>query len=40
MIVDTPRQLLLRGSALATEYRPDKAIGCKIFSLHGGLTRW
>jgi len=36
MIVDTPRELLLRGSALATGYRPDKVIGCEIFSLHGG----
>lgn len=36
MIVDTPRELLLRGSALATGYRPDKAVGCEIFSLHGG----
>lgn len=36
MIAETPRELLLRGSALATGYSTDEAIGCEIFSLHGG----
>lgn len=36
MIADTPRELLLYGSTLATKYRSDEAIGCGVFSLHGG----
>jgi hypothetical protein len=39
MIAETPRELLLRGSALATGYRSDEPIGCEIFSLHGGQDR-
>lgn len=36
MIAETPRELLFRGSTLATEYRSCEPIGCEIFSLHGG----
>ena len=35
MIAETPRELLLRGSTLATGYRSDGSISCEIFSLHG-----
>lgn len=39
MIADTPRQLLLRGGALAISYYSSEPIGCDVYSLHGGLDR-
>ena len=39
MIAETPRELLLRGSVLATGYCSDEPIKCQIFSLHGGQDK-
>ncbi len=42
MIADTPRELLLRGSRLATGYIGDMArapLKCSVFALHGGQDR-
>lgn len=42
MIADTPRELLLRGSRLATGYIGEEAqmpLKCNVFALHGGQDR-
>ncbi|MDY0190867.1 MAG: alpha/beta hydrolase [Desulfuromonas sp.] len=42
MVADTPRELLLRGSRLATEYLGDMvqvALKCDVYALHGGQDR-
>jgi pimeloyl-ACP methyl ester carboxylesterase len=42
MVADTPRELLLRGSRLATDYLGDMvqaALKCEVFALHGGQDR-